>query len=217
MNSSSRTPPRFVPTLTEVVPALVDPDMDALGATDAERQVPDPLPADAAAPASHSPWLTDGLPVARGLVSIPRDLPPLPDSLPPQQFLSHSHLRHADVPEAGSAAEGAATESASASAELAARASFEEKSIVLHVPSQLSEEAEERLVQRLMQHVDRLLEQRLREAISAVVEKQACSMARQLHEEVVSVVRQSVRDAVEQELPMASVEPPGLDSGGPKW
>lgn len=214
MNSSSKTPPRFVPTLTEVVPASVEPDMAALGAADAERQEPSSLPSDAA-PVLHSPWLADGVPVGRGQAAIPRNLPPLPDSLPPQQF--HSGPQHADVPDAdfvpaGLEDEEAAAveiaESATASAGPAVKASFEEEGAAdLPASNQLSAEAEEHLVQRLMQRVDRLLEPRLRDAIAAVLEGQTRSMALQLRQEVESVVRQSVRDAVEQERPQVSAGP----------
>lgn len=210
MNSSSKTPPRFVPTLTEVVPASVEPDMAALGAADAERQEPSSLPSDVA-PVLHSPWLADGVPVARGQAAIPRNLPPLPDSLPPQQF--HSGPQHADVPDAdglegGEAAAVEMAEPATAAAGPAAKVSFEKEGVAdLPASNQLPEEAEEHLVQRLMQRVDRLLEQRLREAIAAVLEEQTRSMALQLRQEVESVVRQSVRDAVEQERPQVSAGP----------
>jgi hypothetical protein len=226
MNSSSKTPPRFVPTLTEVVPASVDPDVAALaGAADAEGQEPLSSPGEAA-PAFHSPWLADGVPVTRGgLASIPRNLPPLPDSLPPQQFLPHPGPQSEDVPEADhlpagpQGSEAAAleiAEPAPVSAGLAARTSFDEGAAVLPASGQMSGATEEHLVQRLMRRVDQLLEQRLREAMAAMIEGQARSMALQLRQEVESAVRQSVRDAMRQELSQASMEPQGLGSAEPQ-
>ena len=99
-------------------------------------------------------------------------------------------------------------EPATAAAGPAAKVSFEKEGVAdLPASNQLPEEAEEHLVQRLMQRVDRLLEQRLREAIAVVLEEQTRSMALQLRQEVESVVRQSVRDAVEQERPQVSAGP----------
>nr|WP_261794547.1 hypothetical protein [Comamonas testosteroni] len=59
---------------------------------------------------------------------------------------------------------------------------------------------EEYLVHRLMQRVDLVLEQRLKEAIASVVQEQTRSLLPRLREEVESVVRQSVYEAVESEL-----------------
>ena len=59
---------------------------------------------------------------------------------------------------------------------------------------------EEYLVHRLMQRVDLVLDQRLKEAISIVVQEQTRSIVLRLREEVESVVRQAVYEAVEEEL-----------------
>lgn len=59
---------------------------------------------------------------------------------------------------------------------------------------------EEQLVHRIMQRVDLLLERRLREAIATVVLEQTRSMAPALREEIEAVVRQTVSDALAQEL-----------------
>lgn len=59
---------------------------------------------------------------------------------------------------------------------------------------------EEHLVHRVMQRVDLVLDQRLREAIATVVKEQTRSMLPRLREEVESVVRQSVYEAVAEEL-----------------
>jgi len=59
---------------------------------------------------------------------------------------------------------------------------------------------EEELVHRVMQRVDVVLDQRLREAIATVVQEQTRSIVPRLREEVESVVRQSVYEAVADEL-----------------
>ncbi len=59
---------------------------------------------------------------------------------------------------------------------------------------------EEMLVHRVMQRVDVGLEQRLRDAIATVVQEQTRSVLPRLREEVESVVRQVVYEAVADEL-----------------
>ncbi len=59
---------------------------------------------------------------------------------------------------------------------------------------------EEMLVHRVMQRVDVGLEQRLRDAIATVVQEQTRSILPRLREEVESVVRQVVYEAVADEL-----------------
>lgn len=59
---------------------------------------------------------------------------------------------------------------------------------------------EEHLIHRVMQRVDVVLDQRLREAIATVVQEQTRSMVPRLREEVESVVRHAVYEAVAQEL-----------------
>lgn len=120
MSASPRTPPRFVPTLTEVVHA------DAV--------VPEPAPVVdmlAAAPAQ---------PLYTGQITTPAYSPP-----------SHGVL-------------------------------------------------EEEIVHRVMQRVDVSLDHRLREAIALVVQEQTRSVVPRLREEIESVVRQSVYEAVADEL-----------------
>lgn len=60
--------------------------------------------------------------------------------------------------------------------------------------------AEELLVQRLLQRVELALDQRLQACIAQVVQEQTRSMTLRLQEELESVVRQTVHDAVAQEL-----------------
>ena len=68
-----------------------------------------------------------------------------------------------------------------------------------------SVELEEAMVHRVMQRVDVSLEHHLREAIALVVQEQTRSLVPRLREEVETVVRQSVYEAVADEL--ASVAP----------
>ena len=67
-------------------------------------------------------------------------------------------------------------------------------------PSPLPDGYEEYVVHRVMQRVDVLLEQRLTEAIATVIHEQTRSIVPRLREEVESVVRQSVYEAVADEL-----------------
>ncbi|MBS0611082.1 MAG: hypothetical protein JSS19_17285 [Proteobacteria bacterium] len=59
---------------------------------------------------------------------------------------------------------------------------------------------EEDLVHRVMQRVDVALDQRLREAIAQVVQEQTRFLVPRLREEVESVLRHAVYEAVAQEL-----------------
>ena len=66
--------------------------------------------------------------------------------------------------------------------------------------SSLPEGLEEYVVHRVMQRVDLVLDQRLREAIALVVQEQTRSMIPRLREEGESVVRHAVCEAVADEL-----------------
>lgn len=59
---------------------------------------------------------------------------------------------------------------------------------------------EEEIVHRVMQRVDVVLEHRLREVITRVVQEQTRAIAPRLREEIELVVRQSVYEAVADEL-----------------
>lgn len=69
-----------------------------------------------------------------------------------------------------------------------------------HAHSDLPEGLEEHVVHRVMQRVDLVLDQRLREAIAQVIGEQTRSMIPRLREEVESVVRHAVYEAVADEL-----------------
>lgn len=60
---------------------------------------------------------------------------------------------------------------------------------------------QEQMVHRVMQRVDVLVEQRLFEAINTVVQQYTKSLEPLLREEIEYVVRQSVSEAVAEELP----------------
>jgi hypothetical protein len=62
------------------------------------------------------------------------------------------------------------------------------------------EQLQEQVIHRVMQRVDLSLERRLREAIATLVLEQTRNLGPLLREEIELVVRQSVSDAVAQEL-----------------
>jgi hypothetical protein len=64
----------------------------------------------------------------------------------------------------------------------------------------LPDGVEEYMVHRVMQRVDVVLDQRLREAIATVVQEQTRSVLPRLREEIESVVRHAVYEAVADEL-----------------
>ena len=148
-----RTPPRFVPTLTEVV------------------QVPGAEPAPGAPPA---PWgaraaALPPLPAARPAPVPVVARPPLPSAQPPAVMVS---------PATGTP------------------------------PRSVPDGMEETMVHRVMQRVDVVLDQRLREAIAAVVQEQTRSVLPRLREEIESVVRNAVYEAVADELASGVPQPP---------
>ena len=60
---------------------------------------------------------------------------------------------------------------------------------------------EDQIVHRVMQRVDLVLERRLREAVAQVILTHTQSLGPRLREEIELVVRESVAQAVAQELP----------------
>ncbi|MFZ4286493.1 hypothetical protein [Variovorax sp. HJSM1_2] len=69
-----------------------------------------------------------------------------------------------------------------------------------------AEALEDQIIHRVMQRVDLSLERRLKEAIASMVLQQTQSLVPRLREEIEFVVRQSVSDAVADEL--ATRSPP---------
>ena len=60
---------------------------------------------------------------------------------------------------------------------------------------------EDQIIHRVMQRVDLVLERRLREAVAQVILSQTQALGPRLREEIELVVRESVIQAVAQELP----------------
>ena len=290
MNSSSKVPPRFVPTLTDVVSPAVDvktvSDLSeastesgeggvssqdwaldeplarvarVLSQSEEQESAAPAVPRAPAAPISrasfHSPWLADGLYVRSKPATIPHQLPPLPESLPPQQPFAESAEMHrlgeqvftlteakeqveidangmaqaAELPEpelSGTFDAEAlsllsdvyleSTELVASATEPVAQALNEDEVAAANASSlnqalsgqqaqitqltQTTQLTEEHLVQRLMQRIDLLLEKRLAVAFEQVVEAQTRSLVQRLREELESVLRHSVCEAVEAEL-----------------
>ena len=231
MNSSSKVPPRFVPTLTEVVQPESDTSQEVSDELHTNAALPEEVDTseplapvaqeEVATGSSHSPWLADGLYARRKPAAIPHELPPLPDSLPPQQPFAHvdaakdsvdePQADEVELPEVGAEkAKDTAPETpesvepiieaASAEADHEQAAELVEEEERLAWNAEAPQVTEEYLVHRLMQRVDLVLDQRLKEAISIVVQEQTRSIVLRLREEVESVVRQAVYEAVEEEL-----------------
>lgn len=68
------------------------------------------------------------------------------------------------------------------------------------VPQALSAEAQDQMVQRVLQRVDLVLERRLREAMEQLILEHTQTLAPRLRNEIELVVRQSVSQAFEQEV-----------------
>ncbi|MCP4513892.1 MAG: hypothetical protein GY824_01505 [Delftia sp.] len=262
----SKTPPRFVPTLTDVV---------AVDAVQAPVQAVEP-PAPLAHPVSElpltdeaTPWASEGmLAPRRGVVALPASLPPLPQDLEPQrpmvteqaapeeiptpamqpvlsdyqppsapsvemQLAQESRL--AEMADVTDAADVAGSADVAAAGDVAPVGEVVPADLVVPVVQAVVAEAaaaptpaaptmesiwdshaqqvtEEYLVHRLMQRVDLVLDQRLRDAIATVVQQQTRSIVVRLREEVESVVRQAVYEAVADELAFRATAARG-DSG----
>ena len=189
-----KTPPRFVPTLTEVVQV---PDAAALapGATNPAARTTVLSPSQSAALAKAAPPAVrpTAMPQASALASTAR--PAAPPLVAPPPVVSSQASRAVASPALQRSSTFAAATSVgmpAVSAPVAARA--------------LPEGMEEYIVHRVMQRVDVVLDQRLREAIATVVQEQTRSVLPRLREEIESVVRHAVYEAVADEL--ASGAPP---------
>jgi hypothetical protein len=67
-------------------------------------------------------------------------------------------------------------------------------------PSAPERQMEDQMVRRVMQRVDLVLERRLREAVGQLILAQTQSLGPRLREEIEQVVRESVTQAMAQEL-----------------
>ncbi len=68
------------------------------------------------------------------------------------------------------------------------------------IPTALSVELQNQMVQRVLQRVDLLLDRRLREAVGQLILEHTETLAPRLREEIEQVVRQSVSQAFELEV-----------------
>lgn len=68
-------------------------------------------------------------------------------------------------------------------------------------PSTDASGLEDQMVQRVMQRVDLILERRLREVVGQLILEHTQTLAPRLREEIEMVVRESVKQAFEQEAP----------------
>ncbi|WP_199138068.1 hypothetical protein [Delftia sp. ASV31] len=256
----SKTPPRFVPTLTDVV---------AVDAVQASVQTVEPQ-APLAHPVSElpltdeaTPWASEGmLAPRRGVVTLPASLPPLPQDLEPQRPMVTEQAAPEEIPtpamqpvlsdyqppsapsvemqlaqegrlaemaDVTDAADVAGAADVASAGDVAPAGEVVPADLVVPVVQAVVAEAaagptpaspampaaptmesiwdshaqqvtEEYLVHRLMQRVDLVLDQRLRDAIATVVQQQTRSIVVRLREEVESVVRQAVYEAVADEL-----------------
>ncbi|WP_159911777.1 hypothetical protein [Pantoea sp. 18069] len=168
MDLQPKAPPRYVPTLTDVVQ---DPASDSVPASP-------PQPEQAAPPESLEVWASPA---------------PFGPAVPEPELAS------SPSPATGPSARFPLAEAVLPS--LAEQESEPEPGIALDAAAwaQVQMQAEERLVQRLLERVERVLDQRLRESIAQVVQEQTRSVTLRLQEELESVVRQTVQEALAQE------------------
>lgn len=184
----SRTPPRFVPTLTEVV------------------RVPDSIPVQ---PPGAAPSRPTG-----GASPVPSAAQPTPVvARPPLPERQAAHPGAAIMPRQAGAVPATAAAVPARVAAVASTAIQKPPTTPAQVPPAalakaplaawprpLPEGIEEHMVHRVMQRVDVVLDQRLREAIATVVQEQTRSVLPRLREEIESVVRHAVYEAVADEL-----------------
>lgn len=76
--------------------------------------------------------------------------------------------------------------------------------VKLNAPYESEGQLEDQIVHRVMQRVDLVLERRLREAVAQVILTHTQALGPRLREEIEWVVRESVSQAVAQELPQQS-------------
>lgn len=174
--SPPKPPPRFIPTLTEVV----QPGSVAVSA------VTPPVPAGGGGRAP--------LPTAAKISSVPAQGMPLPAT-------KDSVERAVASPPPATPSSRSVQDAMARPAPMAAPANTPRAQEA--VPKQhqtLPEGFEEFMVHRVMQRVDVMLEKRLRDAIATVVQEQTRSVLPRLREEIESVVRHSVYEAVAEEL-----------------
>lgn len=200
-SAPTSAPPKFVPTLTEEVELPADsPDPAALAAP---VEVPGgyELPAGAAdddeVSANVPPLDADAIPELDAVVELveveepPQNLASIPEI---SDVVTEAEIVPTVVDPVAEAAEPVH----------AVEPEPEPEPVAAAQPASLPDGYEEYVVHRVMQRVDVILEQRLREAIALVIQEQTRSIVPRLREEVESVVRQSVYEAVADELASTS-------------
>ncbi|MBW8466409.1 MAG: hypothetical protein K0M68_27970 [Acidovorax sp.] len=184
MATPPKAPPRFVPTLTEVV--------QVPGAPQAATPV-EPRARTTVMPPPHPTAPLDmRQPAATALPAAPRSARP-PAAVPASGVVGASvSAARAQAPVSQQRVPGAAA-TVPGGLPMARAAT---PALVRPMP----EGMEEYMVHRVMQRVDVVLDQRLREAIATVVQEQTRSVLPRLREEIESVVRHAVYEAVAEEL-----------------
>lgn len=222
-----RTPPRFVPTLTEVVQvsgASAAPAAAAttpapfqrtagLAAPSASPQRPRVQPDDAltrqSAPAASQPVAN---PLSAPVSTSSQVSASLPVSAPlPVVSPARAPLRRPAVPSLTDPAPIGVLASRpgvpAVAVALATRTPATATAPTVPGQQKLPDGMEEYMVHRVMQRVDVVLDQRLRDAIATVVQEQTRSVLPRLREEIESVVRHAVYEAVADELASGSSAP----------
>ncbi|AVS74186.1 hypothetical protein [Paracidovorax cattleyae] len=169
-----KQPPRFVPTLTDVVQVTEAAVPGGSPLPGAQTPVPNPVPAASpggAVPAM-APW-----------PAVPPVGEPVPAAAP-------SHFPAAALAGAPGPAPAVPVPAAPSPSLPSSQPA----------PAPDFSGIEEVVIHRIIQRVDVVLDQRLREAIATVVQEQTRSMVPRLREEVESVVRHAVYEAVADEL-----------------
>lgn len=187
-----KTPPRFVPTLTEVVQL----PGDAVPAR--------PVPGASPRTTVMSPSVLSS---ARSAASMEHPAARHPGGAAPvAERAAAAPLPRPHFPLQGAAASAAAARIDPAAAGGVPTASARARQPAMTRP--LPEGMEEYMVHRVMQRVDVVLDQRLREAIATVVQEQTRSVLPRLREEIESVVRHAVYEAVADELASGAASVP---------
>jgi hypothetical protein len=171
-------PPKFVPTLTDVVQVSGD-------------AVPGAAHGDAAPSGTEPPPAGDARPAIPAGTPFPAPAPapaPVPVPVPASAAPAATGASAAGVPIAAVPALAAAPAAAPVEPSVPPLTAADFSGI------------EEMVIHRIIQRVDVVLDQRLREAIATVVQEQTRSMVPRLREEVESVVRHAVYEAVADEL-----------------
>ncbi|MBF5004275.1 hypothetical protein [Diaphorobacter caeni] len=206
-SAPSSFPPKFVPTLTEEVELPVDEhaerDAQELNALADPVEVPGGYELPAGVPDEEDDVAATG----QAAPGQPLDV----DAIPELVSVVHVEEIHRDletIPEVSEVVEVMEMTEVADEAQIEEPPSVPQEAEPVPVaqspspsPSAvLPDGYEEYVVHRVMQRVDVLLEQRLREAIALVIQEQTRSIVPRLREEVESVVRQSVYEAVADEL-----------------